>query len=210
MALFQKKTTETTAPLYSLGQNRTVLIIGLGNPGQKHQADRHNVGFMVLDYFAKQHGFAGWLAKKDLKAQVSIANMGDVRVILARPDTFMNSSGQAVSALQRFYRIYNPQLLVVYDELALPFGQVRTRLGGSDAGHNGVKSLIGHIGEDFWRLRAGIASELAQKTDSANFVLDKFTKEENDKLPDIFKATDLLIDRFISSGELAAETQFVA
>ncbi|MBX4197210.1 aminoacyl-tRNA hydrolase, partial [Candidatus Saccharibacteria bacterium] len=142
MALFQKKPqVQSGAPLYTLGAHKTVLIIGLGNPGRQYTGSRHNIGFEVLDDFAKKNGFPGWLAKKDLKCELAVQNLGGNRVVLCTPTTFMNNSGEAAQAVQRFYRAYNPNSLAVYDELAIPFGQLRTRLGGSDAGHNGVKSL---------------------------------------------------------------------
>jgi len=210
MALFQKKPqVGTGAPLYTIGSNKTVLIIGLGNPGKEYAGTRHNIGFEVLDEFARQNDFPGWTAKKDLRADITVQNLGENRVVLAKPATFMNNSGQAAQAVQRFYRVYNQNTLAVYDELAIPFGQLRTRLGGSDAGHNGVKSLIQHIGNDFGRLRMGIGSETSQKADAANFVLGKFTKAEQGNLPLIIREANVLITEYIFSGQLSTETRKV-
>src|SRR5476649_2538971 len=134
MALFQRKLdTGSSSPLYSIGANKTILIIGLGNPGKEHGGTRHNIGFAVLDEFAAKNDFPAWIDKKDLKCHLASANMGETRVILCKPTTFMNNSGEAAQAVQHFYRVYNNDTLAVYDELAINFGQLRTRLGGSDA-----------------------------------------------------------------------------
>lgn len=208
MALFQKKPIDTdNVPLYTLGANKSVLIIGLGNPGDEHQRTRHNIGFAVIDHFAKENNFPSWHIKNDLKCQLSLQTLGETRVILCKPSTYMNNSGEAASAVQRFYRVYNVNTLVIYDELAIPFGQLRSRMGGSDAGHNGVKSLITHLGDDFARLRVGIGTELAQKADSASFVLDKFSKLEQEKLPLVTREATAMITEYIFSGQLPHDTR---
>jgi len=208
MALFQKKPqVQSSAPLYTLGAHKSILIIGLGNPGKEYESTRHNVGFIALDEFAEKNEFPGWIAKKDLKCRLSIQNMGQSRVILCKPDTFMNSSGEAASALQRFYKIYNQHTLAVYDELAIAFGQVRTRVGGSDAGHNGVKSLINHLGEDFGRLRIGVGSDISDKAEPADFVLAKFARSERQALPLIMREVSSIITEYIFSGQLPHETR---
>jgi PTH1 family peptidyl-tRNA hydrolase len=210
MALFQKKFQDTSnVPLYTLGAHKTVLIIGLGNPGKEYGGTRHNIGFEVLDEFAKKNNFPGWIAKKDLKCQLTSQNLGENRVILCKPTTFMNNSGEAAQAVQRFYRVYNENTLAVYDELAISFGQLRTRMGGSYAGHNGVKSLIQHIGDDFGRLRIGVGSDLAKKADAADFVLGKFGKTEQGALPQIIREAGALITEYIFSGQLPHETRTV-
>lgn len=210
MALFQKKPqVSDNLPLYTIGAGKSYLVIGLGNPGKEYDGSRHNAGFAAVDFFAQKNDFPGWIAKKDLKCNVTSANVGHARVILCKPTTFMNSSGEAAQAVQHFYRIYNAQTLVIYDELAIPFGQLRTRSGGSDAGHNGVKSLIANIGEDFYRLRLGIGSELSEKADAANFVLGKFTKKEQELVPKILREANALINEFIAAGSILPETRSV-
>lgn len=207
MGLFQRKPVAITAPLYTIGSSKAYLIIGLGNPGKKYKGTRHNIGFEVLDHFAVQNNFPGWTTKKDLKCDLSIANLGENRVILCKPATYMNNSGQAAKAIEHFYRVYDHQTLAVYDELSIPFGQLRTRLGGSDAGHNGVKSLIEHIGADFGRLRIGIGSEISTRAQASDFVLGKFTKEEQEKVPLILRESNALITEFIFGQELVHETR---
>jgi peptidyl-tRNA hydrolase, PTH1 family len=210
MALFQKKPqVSSSAPLYTIGANRTLLVVGLGNPGKKYEGTRHNVGFAAVDHFAHVNDFPAWTEKKDLKCSITSTNLGGNRVILCKPTTFVNLSGESAQALQHFYRVYNPQTLAVYDELAIPFGQLRTRVGGSDAGHNGVKSLIQHIDEDFGRLRIGIGSESAKKVDPAEFVLKKFSKEEQGHLPQILREANALITEFVFGEDLAHQTRSV-
>jgi PTH1 family peptidyl-tRNA hydrolase len=210
MALFQRKPqVQSSVPLYSIGAHKTILIIGLGNPEKKYAGTRHNVGFAVLDEFAKQNNFPDWIIKKDLKGHLASHTLGENRVVLFKPTTYMNNSGEAAQVVQHFYRVYNQNTLAVYDELAIPFGQLRTRLGGSDAGHNGVKSLTQHIGDDYGRLRVGIGNEIADKADAADFVLDKFSREEQGKLPEIIKEACVLITEYIFSGELIPETRTI-
>jgi PTH1 family peptidyl-tRNA hydrolase len=210
MALFQKRPQNLEqVPLYTIGSNKTVLVIGLGNPEEKFYGTRHNVGFAALDYFAQKNDFPAWLGKKDLKCELTTATLGDTRVILCRPTTYMNLSGEAAQAVQHFYKVYNKQTLAVYDELAIKFGQLRTRVGGADAGHNGVKSLIQHLGDDFNRLRIGIGNEISEKADAADFVLGKFTKAEQDNLDKILREANSLINEFIFSSGLPHETRNV-
>ena len=210
MALFQKKPqVQSGAPLYTLGSNKSLLIIGLGNTGKQYAGTRHNIGFEVLDEFAAKNDFPSWLIKKDLKCQLTSANLGENRVILCKPTTLMNNSGQSAQAVQHYFRVYNQNNLAVYDELAIPFGSLRTRLGGSDAGHNGVKSLIQHIGDDFGRLRIGVGSDLSQKANAADFVLGKFTPKEQGEIPLIVREAVAIITEFIFSGELPHETRLV-
>lgn len=209
MGLFQKKPAVSTSLPYTIGSQKIVLVVGLGNVGKEYDGTRHNVGFAVIDELAKQNDFPAWTTKKDLKCELTMANLGENRVILCKPTTLMNLSGEAAQAVARFYRINNPQTLAVYDEMAIPFGQLRTRLGGSDAGHNGVKSLIAHISGDFSRLRIGIGNELATSKDAADFVLDKFTKEEQKRLPLIMREANALITEYIFSGTLPHDTRSV-
>jgi len=208
MALFQKKPeVSNSLPLYTISANKSHLILGLGNPGKEFRDTRHNIGFAVLDQFAKKNKFPGWIAKKDLKCELSYRNLGESRVILCKPMIFMNISGEAARAVQRFYGIDNAHTLAVYDELALPYGQLRTRVGGSDAGHNGVKSLIAHLGDDFGRVRIGIGSKRAAQADAANFVLGKFSKKEQVNLELIVKEASALITEYIFSEYLPHETR---
>lgn len=203
MGLFVKKTTtDRTQQLYSMGQNRTVLIVGVGNVGKEYAKTRHNIGFDCVDAFASEHDFPGWTLKKDLKGEVTTHTIGDTRVILLKPTTFMNLSGEAVQAVQNFYKITNADTVVVHDELDIPFADIRTKQGGGSAGHNGLKSIIALCGEDFYRIRAGIANNFSAQADSADFVLGTFTKEEQGKIPTITSDVNKLLGSFIANGTL--------
>lgn len=216
MALFQKKPqVSNSQPLYSVGAHRTVIIVGLGNPGKKYDGTRHNIGFAAVDHFANKNDFPAWMLKKDLKCAITMATLGENRVVLCKPQTFMNLSGQAAQALQHFYQVYNGQTLAVYDELAIPFGQLRTRVGGSAAGHNGVKSLIEHLEEDFGRLRLGIGQKESAKEPSvaqantSKYVLSKFSKAEQGLLPKIYQEANAIITEFIFGEGLTHDTRTI-
>jgi peptidyl-tRNA hydrolase, PTH1 family len=207
MGLFDRKKTtfDSVAPLYTVGNSKTLLVIGLGNPGVEYVNNRHNLGFMVLSKYQTSHDFSGWVLKKDLECELSIGQVGSTRVILAKPTTFMNNSGNAAQKLQKFYRIFNQEMVVVYDELAIEFGTVRTRIGGSSAGHNGIKSLSNQLGEDYGRIRIGIGPKTHEKMDSADFVLQDFSKEQQDLLPKIINEACSLIDE-ATTGQLPEHT----
>lgn len=209
MALFQRQPTTYNQNLsYTISVSKaTILTVGLGNPGKKYEQTRHNVGFMAVDQFAKSNDFEKFQINKKLKGQISEKVMGSNRVILFKPETFMNLSGEAVRAVMSFYKIDLANIVVVYDELSLPFGQLRTRMGGQSAGHNGIKSLIEQVGSTFGRLRIGISNELAAKKDSGDFVLAKFTKEEQGNLTVILNEASSILTEYIYSGELADQTR---
>lgn len=209
MALFQKNPHDTTnaAPLYTLGLQQTLVIVGLGNPGKGYDGSRHNIGFATLDSLALQLDFPDWVVKKDMFSQQTQQTIAGGRVILVKPTTFMNDSGRAVQAVQSFYKVTLEQVIVVHDELDIPFGQIRMRLGGSDAGNNGIKSIIQQCGEAFGRVRIGISSAIAEKADSKDYVLGKFSKDEQAKLPDLFRETNAILSELIHSQSLANETR---
>lgn len=206
MALFQKRPDPSShLPVYTLGLTRTLLIIGLGNKGKEYDGTRHNIGFAAVDELASKQDFDPWMEKKDLKCFLTSTTIGNSRVILIKPTTFMNLSGEAVQAVAHFYKVPNQQILAVYDELDIPFGQIRTRNGGSAAGHNGVKSLIQHTGEDFARVRIGIQAET--KMETSDFVLAKFSKAEQAQLPALLKETTAILTEYIHGGQLFQETR---
>jgi PTH1 family peptidyl-tRNA hydrolase len=153
------------------------LLVGLGNPGAQYETTRHNVGWMALDRLAVERGL---IFKTDRRfradvAETTVPETGE-RLALAKPLTYMNLSGESVGALARFYKIEPADIVVIYDEMALPLGQIRVRPGGSAAGHNGMKSLIAHLGtQDFPRVRIGVG---APAGDAIGHVLGTFRKEE--------------------------------
>lgn len=208
MGLFQKRTqVGISQPFYKLGSQKTLLIVGLGNPGKKYDRTRHNVGFECVESLAEKLEFPEWVEKKNLKCLLSEQNISDAKVILIKPTTYMNLSGGAVQAVKSFYRVPDECIVAVYDELDIPFGQIRTRLGGSSAGHNGVESLIEHINAGFGRVRVGTQNDLAKKGDGKDFVLGKFNKEEQAKLPELLRETNSILSELIYGQLLAAETR---
>lgn len=209
MALFQKRPiVESVMPLYTLSSNKTLLIIGLGNLGVEYAQTRHNVGFMALDAFAEANDFSAWVNKKDLKAQITQATLGDTRVILAKPTTFMNNSGEAAQAIANFYKIAAEHIIIVHDELDIDFGQIRCRIGGGAAGNNGVKSLIQHGFGETGRIRVGIGPKLHPEMDSADYVLQKFSTEQSEHLKPLTReVTAILTETIYGDGQLPHDTR---
>lgn len=206
MALFQKKPLAGSfAPLYTLGMNRTVLLVGLGNKGKQYVGTRHNIGFECVDAFVRTSEISAWVEKKDLKCLHSSGTVGNTRVIAIKPTTFMNLSGEAVQAAAQFYKVPADSILVVHDELDIPFGQIRTRVGGSDAGNNGIKSIIQHIGPDFGRVRIGIKADTPM--DGKDFVLARFDEEEQQQLPNLIRETTAILTEYIYGDKLPHETR---
>jgi PTH1 family peptidyl-tRNA hydrolase len=201
MALFQRRPQAGDKIQYfTLGQNKTILVVGLGNIGAEYDGTRHNVGFAAIDRFVSDHEFSGWMEKKDLKCRLATAQIGESRVIAIKPSTFMNLSGEAVQAVIHFYKIHPENIVVVYDELDIPFGQIRTRVGGSSAGHNGVKSVTQHLGEEYGRIRIGIGPKTHEKMDTADFVLGQFPKEQQDQMTNLTKEVSAILSEYIYSN----------
>ncbi|CAN5424137.1 aminoacyl-tRNA hydrolase [soil metagenome] len=209
MGLFERKSTPITSSYFSIGSEKTKLIVGLGNIGKKYQLTRHNAGFLCLDHAVKL-AEGEWNEKKSLKSLVSEVRIGEKRVIFIKPTTLMNLSGNAVQAAKQFYKIEDKDIIVVHDELALPFGSLRIRIGGSDAGNNGIKSVSATIGKDYARLRIGIAGEYSEKEDAAAYVLKNFSKEEQGNFKALYAETNALITEFIFSDTMQPDTrQFI-
>ena len=183
------------------------LIVGLGNHDPHYDNTRHNAVFAMVDSFAHTHSL-DWQTKDKFKAAVAEASINGEKTIIIKPHTYYNLSGDAVLAVKQFYKIDNADILVVHDELALPFGVVRTRIGGSDAGNNGLKSIIATIGADVARVRVGIANDMLSRQPAADFVLSKFTVTEQTTMPDIKKHALECIGAFIS-GDFAHTTKSV-
>lgn len=151
------------------------LIVGLGNPGPEHAAQRHNVGFMTAEAIASQSGTDVWAkAFSSLTTSVTIDNQ---KVWLCKPQTYMNRSGKAVGDMARYYQIAPEEILVIHDELDLVFGKVRIKQGGGHGGHNGLRDIDAHIGKEYWRMRIGIGHP-GDKNQVTGYVLHGFGKEE--------------------------------
>lgn len=163
------------------------LIIGLGNPGKEYERTRHNAGFLFLDVLKEKWDFPEFVMEKKFSASVSAAVRDGEKTLLVKPETFMNRSGESVAAIVNFFKLSPADLVVIHDDLDLPFGTWKDAAGSGAAGHNGVSDIIEKLGtKDFRRIRIGIGRP-ADNRDSADYVLETFTPEELGKLPEIFK-----------------------
>jgi PTH1 family peptidyl-tRNA hydrolase len=182
------------------------LIVGLGNPGPKYAGTRHNVGFEVIDELARRASATFESAPADaLIARARTSFPEDV--LLAKPMTFMNLSGEATGGLLRYFKIDVADLLVVVDEVQLPLGKVRARASGSAGGHNGLKSMVQHVGDEFARLRLGVGRGDSRR-DLADHVLAKFEKDEAEDVARMIERATDASEVFIASGIAAVMNQF--
>ena len=171
------------------------IIAGLGNPGTQYQKTRHNVGFVAIDYIAEKLGTR--IDRAKFHALVTEAKIGEVRVLLMKPETFMNNSGVAIGEAAAFYKIPPERVLVLHDEISFDPGMIRIRRKGSAGGHNGLKSIIAHLSSDeFPRVKIGVGKKPTPEYDLADWVLGKLPKEHSDtinaRLDDIFDAARLI------------------
>lgn len=177
-----------TAGQYMLVQNEEecgmFLIAGLGNPGMKYAATRHNIGFDMVTYLSDKYDIP--LRAMEERALVGRGYLEGKKVMLAQPQTYMNLSGESIVRLKRFYKLPLENVIIIYDDISLPVGQVRIRAKGSAGGHNGVKSIIQHLkSQEFPRIKIGVGAK-PEEGDLSEHVLGRFAKEENDKIRDIF------------------------
>lgn len=160
------------------------LFVGLGNPGAKYAGNRHNIGFMAVDRIAADHGFTPW--RKAFQGLVAEGRLGGGKVALLKPETFMNLSGQSVQAAVAFWKLPLSEVTVFHDELDLAPGKLRLKQGGGHAGHNGLRSIHGHLGEAYSRVRLGIGHP-GHKDAVASYVLHDFAKADADWLEDLLR-----------------------
>lgn len=180
----------------------TRLIVGLRNPGSRYDGTRHNVGAEVITAAAPGTKFKR--ARLGIRADVTDIRSGDVRTVLALPRTFMNECGQAVAPLVRYERIDGDRLLIVHDDIDLPFGKLRVQFGGGAGGHNGIRSLAGSLDtKDFWRLKIGVGRP-PSRVDPADFVLGRFAKVERSAIDDTIAKGVNVVDTFAHHGGEAA------
>ncbi|MEO1537717.1 MAG: aminoacyl-tRNA hydrolase [Pseudomonadota bacterium] len=161
-----------------------ILFVGLGNPGAKYAGNRHNIGFMAVDRIAADHGFAPWRGK--FQGAVSDGTLGGQKVLLLKPETFMNKSGQSVGEALRFYKLAPKDVTVFHDEIDLAPGKLRVKHGGGHAGHNGLRSLHAHIGEAYQRVRMGVGHP-GHKDAVPTYVLKDFAKADQEWLDDMLR-----------------------
>jgi PTH1 family peptidyl-tRNA hydrolase len=162
-----------------------LLLVGLGNPGQKHARDRHNIGFVAVDRIMETHGFGP--ARARFRGLLAEGRLGGKRCFILKPQTYMNESGQAVGEFQRFFKLDVDRIIVFHDELDLPPGKLRVKTGGGVAGHNGLRSIARHIGPDFRRVRLGIGHP-GHKARVHSYVLSSFSSRDMDWLEPLLEA----------------------
>ena len=190
------------------------LIVGLGNPGRFYADNRHNIGFMCVSHLAKLQNIR--FDRKQGHARTGIGNIGRNKIIVARPQTYMNASGESVSALVRKLNVSPPDLIVIHDDLDLPVGKIRLRLGGSSGGHKGIDSIIARLGtRDFYRIRVGIGrpdsaetSEAAKEEAVIAYVLSDFTPEERKIIEDTLPRVSEAIVCLFAEGLTAAMNKY--
>jgi peptidyl-tRNA hydrolase, PTH1 family len=178
------------------------LIVGLGNPGAKYDRTRHNIGFDLVDRLAKRWQVS-FTEQKRFQGELGEGLVASQRIRLLKPNTFMNKSGQSVRAVLDWYKLEPQQVLVLYDDMDLPVGKLRIRLSGSAGGHNGMKSLIAHLGtQDFPRLRVGISkvTEAGAAKDTISHVLGKFAPEELRILPEVLDMAADAVELALKQG----------
>lgn len=183
------------------------LIVGLGNPGREYRTNRHNVGFMLLDRMVEKHRWPGFTRRQG-KALITTGTLGEAGLVLAKPQTYMNLSGEAVRPLVRFYNLPLERLLVCFDEIDLPLGTLRLRPEGGSAGHGGMKSIIQHLGtEAFPRLRIGVGRPPSVKS-AANYVLKDFRGEEQEIIDVTLQRAVEAVECFVGEGLVTAMNRF--
>jgi PTH1 family peptidyl-tRNA hydrolase len=186
-----------------------ILIVGLGNPGIKYKKTRHNIGFRVLDKFQKENDFPDFEFSKKFNALISKKNTGKEKIILSKPETFMNNSGQTVKKLTTYYSIPFINLIIIHDDIDLLLGKMRISKNRGSAGHKGVESIIKELGsKNFARLRIGIRNQKSKVENSEKFVLKNFTKEEEKIVEKIIKESCSALKMILSKGLEKAMNEF--
>ncbi|NLG50205.1 MAG: aminoacyl-tRNA hydrolase [Chloroflexi bacterium] len=181
------------------------LIVGLGNPGPRYAKTRHNIGFMCIDYLAQEYDIS--VKRKRFKALLGEGRIGAQRVVLAKPLTFMNDSGQAVSPISRWYKVPPERILIIHDDLDLPLGKIRLRPSGSAAGHHGMESIIAELGTSaFPRLRIGIGRP--ERGDPIDYVLGDFSRDQEATMRATLELVGRLIPMYLDEGITKAMNEF--
>ena len=184
-----------------------MLFVGLGNPGSQYEKNRHNVGFMAVSRIVENHNFSPW--KNKFQGSISNGLLRNQKIIILKPNTFMNLSGQSVGEVIRFYKIPSSKVIVFHDEIDFPLGKLKFKSGGGHAGHNGLRSISEHIGSDYIRVRIGVGHP-GNKNAVANYVLGDFSKVEQETITQILEvisteAPDLTLENATDFGKLISE-----
>jgi len=185
------------------------LLVGLGNPGPKYAQNRHNIGFMVIEEIATRNRSDGWRSK--FGGEITSADVAGAKAVLLKPQEYMNVSGQAVQRSAAFYQVEPKQVIVVHDEIDLPLGTLRVKVGGGHGGHNGLRSIIQELGsQEFLRVRVGVGrpGPAGKGSNVAGFVLDDFAKSERTEVEILVKEAADAFEEIIKKGPVAAMNKF--
>ena len=210
MAIIVKKPnlTPEQAPLYTSTWEKVSLIIGLGNPGKEYQGTRHNIGFMCLDRLAELYE-APWQNKKDLKSHLALIDLSGLRLILLKPQTYVNLSGQAALNTAHFYKLPPSDIYIIHDEIRHPLGTIEVLNTQNNFGHGGLKSIQSLLGEDLQLVRVGIGPKKPSDIALTDFVLAHFAAEEKKRLPKITQEVCSLIGE-ATEGILKPQKRIIA
>lgn len=175
------------------------IVVGLGNPDEKYGKTRHNIGWMFLDYLSKKYDFK--IQKKTLDSLIAEVNINNEKIVFVKPLTYMNLSGNAVQKVKKWYKVENKDILIVFDDIDIPFGQTRYKLSGSGGTHNGMKNIVQMLSsKDLPRIKIGIGGIKHENQDLVDFVLQKFTKSELEELENnIFIEAEEKLNTFLKS-----------
>ena len=185
----------------------TWLVVGLGNPGREYAANRHNIGFMVADALASELSAPSWRGK--FGAELTDATDGSDKLILVKPQQYMNLSGIATQQAATFYKVAPSNIVVVHDELDLPYEKLRVKVGGGHGGHNGLRSLTENLGDGYLRVRCGVGKPgVGDRERVVNHVLGDFSKQEKETLPIFIKEAASAVRTIVKRGGTAAMNQF--
>lgn len=173
------------------------MIVGLGNPGKEYEKTKHNLGFLFLEYLEKKYNLK--INKKAFDSLILETNFEGEKVVFVKPQTYMNLSGMAVSKIKQFYKIKSEDIIVIYDDIDIPFETIRYRTKGSAGSHNGMKDIIKAVGgEEFSRIRIGLGGLKHENQDLKDFVLQRFSKEQLEKLNNIFEDVEEKLKEFLN------------
>lgn len=173
------------------------IIVGLGNPGEKYSKTRHNIGWLFIDYLSKIYNVD--VTKSNCDALTGETKINGEKIVFAKPITFMNLSGNSVSKLKKWYKVENKDIIIIFDDIDIPFGTFRYREKGSGGSHNGMKNIVQMLSsEEIPRIRIGLGGLKYEKQDMADFVLQKFKPSELEKLDEVFYEASKKIDEFIN------------
>lgn len=174
------------------------IIVGLGNPGKEYENTRHNLGFMFLDYIKYKYNIE--INKKMLNSKIAETTVNGEKVVFVKPQTFMNLSGDAVQKVKNWYKVDTKDILVIFDDVDIPFGEIRYKMNGSGGTHNGMKNIVNMLNsKDFPRLKIGLGGIKHEKQSMMDFVLQRFSKEELNTLDEVFYQASLKLQNFLDN-----------